>query len=92
LVTGGAGFIGSNFVLDWLAGSSETVRQPGQVDLRGQPAKLRLLSPTTRLHVFVHGDIGDAELINRLLQRTPASGSAELCGRKPRRPLHSWSG
>ena len=39
LVTGGAGFIGSNFVLDWLAQSDEPVRQPRRADLRRQPGE-----------------------------------------------------
>jgi dTDP-glucose 4,6-dehydratase len=67
LTTGGAGFIGSNFVLDWLAGADEPIvnldklTYAGNLDnlagLRGHPG-----------HVFVQGDIGDVELVRQLLR------------------------
>ncbi|MFT3778225.1 MAG: dTDP-glucose 4,6-dehydratase [Ottowia sp.] len=66
LVTGGAGFIGSNFVLDWLAGSDEPVLNLDKLTYAGNLASLAALRGDAR-HVFVQGDIGDAPLIARLL-------------------------
>lgn len=66
LVTGGAGFIGSNFVLDWLAGSNEPVVNLDALTYAGNLANLEALRGDAR-HRFVHGDIRDAALIDRLL-------------------------
>jgi dTDP-glucose 4,6-dehydratase len=66
LVTGGAGFIGSNFVLDWLAGSDEPVINLDALTYAGNLENLASLDGDPR-HVFVHGDIGDFELVSRLL-------------------------
>ena len=66
LVTGGAGFIGSNFVLDWLAQSDEPVLNLDKLTYAGNLGNLRGLEGDVR-HVFVRGDIGDATLIARLL-------------------------
>ena len=66
LVTGGAGFIGSNFVLDWLAGHAEPVVNLDKLTYAGNLANLASLKNDTR-HVFVHGDIGDGPLIKNLL-------------------------
>ncbi len=66
LVTGGAGFIGANFVLDWLAQQRRARRQSRQAHLRGQPRDPRSLEGDAR-HVFVQGDIGDSALVDRLL-------------------------
>ncbi len=68
LVTGGAGFIGSNFVLDWLAGSDETVVNLDALTYAGNLANLAGLSGDAR-HVFVHGSIGDGELVAQLLAK-----------------------
>jgi dTDP-glucose 4,6-dehydratase len=67
LTTGGAGFIGSNFVLDWLAGSSEPVLNLDKLSYAGNLANLASLHGDAR-HVFVQGDIGDAALVARLLR------------------------
>jgi dTDP-glucose 4,6-dehydratase len=67
LVTGGAGFIGSNFVLDWLAQSDEPVVNLDALTYAGNPANLAALQGDAR-HVFVHGDIGDRALVDRLLR------------------------
>ncbi|MCW5612194.1 MAG: dTDP-glucose 4,6-dehydratase [Rubrivivax sp.] len=66
LVTGGAGFIGSNFVLDWLAQSDETVVNLDALTYAGNLANLASLQGDAR-HVFVKGDIGDRALVDSLL-------------------------
>jgi dTDP-glucose 4,6-dehydratase len=66
LVTGGAGFIGANFVLDWLAGSDESVVNLDKLTYAGNPETLASLQGDKR-HIFVQGDIGDAALVSRLL-------------------------
>ncbi|SDK08392.1 dTDP-glucose 4,6-dehydratase [Methylophilus rhizosphaerae] len=66
LVTGGAGFIGSNFVLDWLAQSDEPVVNLDKLTYAGNLDNLASLSSDPR-HIFVQGDIGDVALVNRLL-------------------------
>jgi len=65
LVTGGAGFIGANFVLDWLAGSDEAVLNLDALTYAGNLDSLRSLQGDVR-HVFVHGDITDRALLDRL--------------------------
>ena len=66
LVTGGAGFIGANFVLDWLAQTDESVVNVDKLTYAGNRENLASLQGDAR-HVFVRGDIGDAGLIERLL-------------------------
>ncbi len=67
LVTGGAGFIGSNFVLDWLAdATAEPVVNLDALTYAGNRQNLTALAGDAR-HVFVHGDIGDRALLDRLL-------------------------
>ncbi|SMF55484.1 dTDP-glucose 4,6-dehydratase [Pseudogulbenkiania subflava] len=66
LVTGGAGFIGGNFVLDWLAGSEEPVLNLDKLTYAGNLDTLASLKDDSR-HVFVRGDIGDRELLAHLL-------------------------
>ena len=66
LVTGGAGFIGSNFVLDWLAASDEPVVNLDKLTYAGNLANLASLAGDPR-HTFVRGDISDRELVERLL-------------------------
>jgi dTDP-glucose 4,6-dehydratase len=68
LVTGGAGFIGGNFVLDWLANPES----PGVINLdkltyAGNLATLEAVQDDAR-HIFVQGDIGDYDLVLELLQ------------------------
>lgn len=66
LVTGGAGFIGSNFVLDWLAQSDELVINLDKLTYAGNIENLQSLNGDQR-HVFVRGDIGDSALVANLL-------------------------
>jgi len=66
LVTGGAGFIGSNFVLDWLAASDEPVVNLDKLTYAGNLENLAALKGNPN-HVFVQGDLGDRELVDRLL-------------------------
>jgi dTDP-glucose 4,6-dehydratase len=69
LVTGGAGFIGGNFVLDWLANSAaEGVVNLDKLTYAGNLATLQSLSNDAR-HVFIEGDIGDYELVPSLLKK-----------------------
>jgi len=68
LVTGGAGFIGSNFVLDWLAQSEETLVNLDKLTYAGNLRNLESLQNDPR-HVFVHGDIGDTAQVGQLLAR-----------------------
>ena len=65
LVTGGAGFIGSNFVLDWLAQSSEPVVNFDLLTYAGNLQNLASLQGDER-HVFVQGDVTDRVLLDRL--------------------------
>jgi dTDP-glucose 4,6-dehydratase len=66
LVTGGAGFIGANFVLDWLAASDEAVINLDKLTYAGNPETLASLQGDAR-HQLVQGDIGDSALVSRLL-------------------------
>ncbi len=68
LVTGGAGFIGANFVLDWLGQSDEPVVNLDKLTYAGNPHNFASLAGDAR-HVFVQGDIGDAALVEGLLAR-----------------------
>jgi dTDP-glucose 4,6-dehydratase len=68
LVTGGAGFIGSNFVLDWFAQGTEPLINLDKLTYAGNPENLKPLkdSPT---YVFVHGDVGDRKVVRHLLEK-----------------------
>ena len=68
LVTGGAGFIGSNFVLDWLAESQEAVVNLDLLTYAGNLENLETVKGNPR-HVFVRGDIGDSALVTSLLNQ-----------------------
>ncbi|CAB5710742.1 dTDP-glucose 4,6-dehydratase [Delftia tsuruhatensis] len=66
LVTGGAGFIGANFVLDWLAAGDEPVLNVDKLTYAGNLKSLDSLGGDAR-HVFVQADIGDGQTLARLL-------------------------
>ncbi len=76
LVTGGAGFIGSNFVLDWIANEDEPVVNLDKLTYAGNMANLATLAGDAR-HVFVKGDVVDAALLAKLFAE-----------RKPRAVVH----
>jgi dTDP-glucose 4,6-dehydratase len=76
LVTGGAGFIGSNFVLDWLAKCDEPVVNLDKLTYAGNLENISSLQGDTR-HTFVQGDLGDLPLVVALITQ-----------HKPRAVLH----
>ncbi len=65
LVTGGAGFIGANFVLDWLAGHNEAVVNVDKLTYAGNLQTLDSLQADSR-HLFVRADIADAAALKSL--------------------------
>jgi dTDP-glucose 4,6-dehydratase len=68
LVTGGAGFIGSNFILHWLAGDRPAVINLDKLTYAGNLRNLESVSTDSR-YTLVHGDIGDRELVRRVLRQ-----------------------
>jgi len=66
LVTGGAGFIGANFILDWCAASAEPVVNLDKLTYAGNLGNLAALKGDSR-HIFVRGDIGDRAQVETLL-------------------------
>ncbi len=68
LVTGGAGFIGSNFILQWLAAQGENVINLDKLTYAGNLRNLDSLRGDVR-HIFVRGDIDDAQLVAQLLRQ-----------------------
>lgn len=76
LVTGAAGFIGSNFVHQWIAEEGDAVVSLDALTYAGNLANLASVSDDPR-HVFVHGDICDADLVARL-----------FAGHRPRAVVH----
>jgi dTDP-glucose 4,6-dehydratase len=76
LVTGGAGFIGANFVLDWLAAGGEPVVNLDKLTYAGNLANLEAVSGDPR-HCFVQGDIADQAAVEAL-----------LAGHRPRAIVH----
>jgi dTDP-glucose 4,6-dehydratase len=66
LVTGGAGFIGANFILDWIEATGEPVLNLDALTYAGNRESLAALNGDAR-HVFVHGDITDRALLDRLM-------------------------
>ncbi|HEX3663287.1 MAG TPA: dTDP-glucose 4,6-dehydratase [Acidobacteriaceae bacterium] len=67
LITGGAGFIGSNFALQWLKHVGSPVVNLDRLTYAGNPKNLDSIQRDTR-HLLVHGDICDAELIGTVLR------------------------
>src|SRR5271170_673600 len=76
LVTGGAGVIGSNFVLDWLAADGGALVNLDKLTYAGNPANLASVQDDPE-YTFVHGDICDPKLVAEL-----------LCKHRPRAVVH----
>src|SRR6266446_5328872 len=68
LVTGGAGFIGANFVLDWLGNESAAIVNLDKLTYAGNLGSLQSVRNDPR-HVFVQGDIGAPGLVTALLEK-----------------------
>ena len=68
IVTGAAGFIGSNFVLNWLNSNNEKVIALDKLTYAGNLENLKSVESNSN-YVFVHGDIGDSKLLAKLLQK-----------------------
>jgi len=68
IVTGGAGFIGSNFVLHWLATEKASLVNLDKLTYAGNLRNLESIAADPRYN-FVHGDIGDRDLVRNVLQR-----------------------
>ena len=66
LVTGGAGFIGSNFILHWLAKEDSRVVNLDKLTYAGNPANLASIAGDDR-YIFARGDINDSSLVGGLL-------------------------
>jgi len=73
LITGGAGFIGANFVLDWVANSDEKIVNLDKLTYAGNLESLASLKNNPQ-HVFVQGDI-----VAQIVGRTPTPCCAQLC-------------
>ena len=86
LVTGGCGFIGSAFLLQWLTEVDEPVVNLDLLTYAGHPGNLAGIQNDPRYH-FVHGDIGDSALVAGLLARAPAARGGPFRRREPCRPL-----
>ena len=67
LVTGGSGFIGSNFALQWIERESARIVNLDKLTYAGNPHNLERIASHPRYR-FVHGDIADRELVKRLLR------------------------
>jgi dTDP-glucose 4,6-dehydratase len=68
LVTGGSGFIGSNFILQWMAQEGTPVVNLDKLTYAGNPRNLLRVSSDSRYY-FAHGEICDRELVRGLLER-----------------------
>ena len=68
LVTGGAGFIGANFILDWFTQSDESIVNLDKLSYAGNLQNLASLANNPK-HIFVQGDIGDSQLVSHLLEQ-----------------------
>ena len=73
IVTGGAGFIGSNFVLDWLAAGNEPIVNLDSLTYAGNLHNLESIEGDSR-HIFVRGDIRDGDLVAALLREHAIRG------------------
>ena len=65
LVTGGCGFIGTNFILDWFRDSSELIINLDKLNYASNKNNLSLVDFGKKYH-FVHGDINDCDIISKI--------------------------
>lgn len=91
LVTGAAGFIGSNFVLDWLAQSDEPVINLDALTYAGNLENLASLDGDAR-HIFVKGSIGDFDLVSKLLAEHKPRAVVNFAAESHRGPQYSRAG
>ena len=84
LVTGAAGFIGSNFVLHWLSHSNEKIIAVDKLTYAGNLENLKAVESNPKF-IFVHGDIGDSKLIAKTLKNNKPRAIIEFCSGKSRR-------
>ena len=77
LITGGAGFIGSNLVHYWMHTTSDTVINVDKLTYAGNPQNLVEIAGDPR-HVFVHSDIGDIDTMSALLKKYRPSAIINL--------------
>lgn len=68
LVTGSAGFIGSNFLIDWFKSSQEQIISLDKLTYAGNISNFNFLSEKHN-HIFYKGDIGDTELVSKLFKK-----------------------
>jgi dTDP-glucose 4,6-dehydratase len=69
VVTGGAGFIGANFIHQWIAAEPASVVNLDKLTYAGNPASLQAVESNPK-YEFVHGDIGDSAAVSALMART----------------------
>ena len=79
LVTGGAGFIGANFVMDWLAAEGSPVVNLDKLTYAGNLGNLVSVANDAR-HTFVQGDINDRALMSKLLKQYRPHAIVHLAG------------
>ena len=91
LVTGGAGFIGSNFILQRMERDSAAIVNLDKLTYAGNLHNLGAVA-NERRYEFVHGDIADRSLVRGLAGTSQAAGRRALCRREPRGSLHPGSG
>ncbi len=87
IVTGGAGFIGSNFILQWVAQESAPVVNLDCLTYAGNAANLASLSGNPR-YEFVHGDINDRSLVKGTASPAPTRSRRPFRRREPCGSLH----
>ena len=90
LVTGGAGFIGSNFVIDWLSKNDETVINLDKLTYAGNLNNLSSIKSDER-HIFVNGDISDTSLVTELLTKYQPRAIINFAAEVACRSLYQWA-
>ena len=79
LVTGGAGFIGSNFILQWIEQEGTPVVNLDKLTYAGNPRNLLEVSSDPR-YSFARGDVCDREFVRDLIEAAPAARHRAFCG------------